>query len=149
MKKMLLTLTALSTFALQSPAFADEKEEVNNAFANWRSALSDGNVDDIVKLYDKDAVLLATLAPKPLTTQDERKDYFARLTAKPKLSATVDAEYIKLLDEDNAVISGLYTFRFEEDGKNIEIPARYSFVYKKENGSWMIAEHHSSKVPQL
>jgi len=45
------------------------------------------------------------------------------------------------------VISGLYTFSFEEDGKMVSIPARFSFVYEKENGKWLIVEHHSSKVP--
>ncbi|MFZ4541387.1 MAG: SgcJ/EcaC family oxidoreductase [Rickettsiales bacterium] len=130
------------------PKASAEEAEVNAAFSNWRKALSSGKAENVVKLYDKDAILLATLAAKPLTTQEQRTEYFTKLTAKTKLSATVDEEHVKLLDEDNAVVSGLYTFRFEEAGKNIEIPARYSFVYEKENGQWMIVEHHSSKVPQ-
>lgn len=148
MKKTLLTMTALTAMCIQSPAWAGEKEEVESAFASWRKALSSGHAENVVKLYDKDAILLATLAAKPITTQEGRMDYFTKLTAKPKLSATVDEEHIKVLDEDNAVVSGLYTFRFEQDGKTVEIPARYSFVYEKENGEWMIMEHHSSKVPQ-
>lgn len=125
-----------------------EESEVNAAFAIWREALSSGKAENVVKLYDKDAILLATLAAKPLTTQEERTEYFTKLTAKPKLTATVTEDHIRMLDEDDAVISGLYTFSFEEDGKKVEIPARFSFVYEKENGKWMIVEHHSSKVPQ-
>lgn len=125
-----------------------EEKEVNAAFANWRKALSSGKADNIVKLYDKDAILLATLAAKPLTTQEARTEYFTKLTAKQKLTATVDEEHTKLLDENSAVLSGLYTFRFEEGGKTVEIPARYSFVFEKEDGQWMIVEHHSSKLPQ-
>jgi hypothetical protein len=101
----------------------------------------------VVKLYDKEAVLLPTLAPQPLLTQEQRMEYFGKLTAKPKLTATVDDEHLKILDNDNAVISGLYTFRFEQDGKTVAIPARYSFVYEKKKEGWMIVEHHSSKVP--
>ncbi|NBX02566.1 MAG: SgcJ/EcaC family oxidoreductase [Alphaproteobacteria bacterium] len=147
MKKLLATAAFIALAS--TSAFAGEKEEVNAAFTNWRKALSSSKAENVVKLYDKDAILLATLAAKPLTTQEQRTEYFSKLTAKPKLTATVDEEHIKLLDEDNAVVSGLYTFRFEEAGKTVEIPARYSFVYEKENGQWMIVEHHSSKVPQL
>lgn len=125
-----------------------EQAEVDAAFASWRAALSSGKAENVVKLYDKDAILLATLAAKPLTTQKDRTEYFTKLTAKAKLAATVTEEHVRLLDEDDAVVTGLYTFSFEEDGKKVEIPARFSFVYEKENGQWMIVEHHSSNVPQ-
>ena len=148
MRKTLLTLTILSVLSIQTPAWAGEKEEVDAAFTSWRTALSSGKAENVVKLYDKDAILLATLAAKPLTTQEQRTEYFTGLTAKPKLTATVNDKHIRLLDEDDAVVSGIYTFSFEEAGKTVEIPARYSFVYEKENGKWMIVEHHSSKVPQ-
>lgn len=125
-----------------------EEAEVDKAFAEWREALSNGKAENVVKLYDKDAILLATLAAKPITTQEGRTEYFTKLTSKSKLTATVDEEHIKLLDADNAVVSGLYTFSFEENGSKLEIPARYSFVYEKVKGKWVIVEHHSSKVPE-
>jgi len=53
-----------------------------------------------------------------------------------------------VLDEDHALVSGLYTFRVNEGGAPVVIPARYSFVYEKDDGKWMIVEHHSSKVPE-
>jgi uncharacterized protein (TIGR02246 family) len=148
MKKSILTLSALLLLATQSPAWANEKDEVNQAFAQWRTSLSSGSAENVVALYEKDAVLLATLAATPLTTQEQRMVYFATLTAKPKLATTVTEEHIRLLGKNDAIVSGLYTFSFEENGKKVEIPARFSFVYEKENGKWMIIEHHSSKVPQ-
>lgn len=152
MKKS-LSLTVLFA-VIATPVWADthpkaETKEVTTAFANWRQALSSGKAANIVNLYDKNAILLATLAAKPITTQEQRTEYFTKLTAKPKLAATVTEEHVRLLDEDDAVVSGLYTFSFEEDGKKVEIPARFSFVYEKENGAWMIVEHHSSQVPQV
>jgi uncharacterized protein (TIGR02246 family) len=146
MKKTLLTFVVLS--AISAPAFANEKEEVTEAFATWRTALSGGKAEPVVQLYEKDAILLATLNDKPLKTQEARTDYFKTLTAKPKLKATVTEENVRILDEDTAVISGLYTFSFEQDGKKVKVPARFSFVYEKENDKWMIVEHHSSKVPE-
>lgn len=128
--------------------FSKEEHEVDKAFANWRIALSSGKVENIVNLYDKDAILLATLAAEPITTQQKRIEYFTGLMAKPKLKATVNEEYIRLLDLNSALVSGIYTFSFTEDGKTVEIPARYTFVFEEEDGHWMIVEHHSSKIPK-
>lgn len=147
MKTTTALIAACFAFALHSPAWANERDEVKAAFAEWRTALASGKAENIVKLYDTDAILLATLAATPLTTQQARTEYFTTLMARPQLSATVDQEYITLLDEDDAMVNGIYTFRFEEAGKTVEIPARYSFVYEKENDRWMIVAHHSSTVP--
>lgn len=157
MKKTIITLSIIGLFAMPSYAlagefaarnsFSSEKDEVITAFTKWREALSSGNAANVVKLYEENAILLPTLSPKVLTTQSARSDYFTTLVAKPKLQATVNEEHTRILDSDNAIVSGLYTFSFEENGKRVDVPARFSFVYEKENGQWMIVEHHSSKVP--
>lgn len=147
MKKLLLvsTLFILSAYSI---AWAGEKKEVDQAFTNWRVALTSGSPENVVKLYESDAILLPTLSPKPITNQEGRIQYFSKLLAKPKLSTSVEEEHIKLLDESKAVISGLYTFMYEQEGKTVKIPARYSFVFEKIKNNWMIAEHHSSKLPE-
>lgn len=140
--------TAATTIApAEKLSAAAERAEVKAAFAAWRAVLSGGKAAPVVALYAKDAVLLATLANKPILDQAGRTAYFTTLTAKPQLKATVNEEFVRLLDEDDAVISGVYTFSFEDAGKPVSIPARYTFVFKKLNGSWMIVEHHSSKMP--
>ncbi len=149
--KKLLFATAITALIWQTPASANEykaeEKEVEAAFTSWRKALASGKAENVVNLYAKDAVLLATLSQKPITNQKDRMDYFNVLTAKPKLAASLTGQHIRMLDEDDAVISGLYTFSFEEGGKKVEIPARYSFVYEKQNSKWLIVEHHSSKEP--
>lgn len=147
MKKLLITTGFIAMIA--TSALAAEKEEVQAAFSNWRNALSSGKAENVVKLYDKDAILIATLAEKPLLTQEQRTEYFTKLTARAKLAVKLTEEHIRMLDENDAVVSGLYTFSFEENGQLMEIPARYSFVYEKEGDNWMIMDHHSSKIPEL
>jgi len=38
-------------------------------------------------------------------------------------------------------------FTFDRKGQHITVPARYSFVCKKERMGWFIVEHHSSEFP--
>lgn len=147
MKKLFLAATAMALLA--TPAMANTKADVGAAFSQWRTALSSGNAETIVNLYESDAILLATLAEKPITNQKDRLTYFTTLTANPKLKATVTEEHTRMLDKDTALVSGLYTFSFEQDGKTKEIPARYTFVYEVRDGQWMIVEHHSSMVPSV
>ena len=35
--------------------------------------------------------------------------------------------------------------KYFDDGSTTRVPARFTFVYEKENGHWLIANHHSSK----
>lgn len=126
-----------------------EKTAVQSAFAAWRSALSSGKAQTIVALYADDAVLLATLAQQPILTQADRTAYFSTLMAKPKLAVKLDEEHVRLLDDNSAVVSGLYTFSYNDQGQSVKIPARYTFVFEDMGGQWKIVEHHSSKIPPL
>lgn len=49
---------------------------------------------------------------------------------------------------DFAIHGGDYTFAWQgADGATVEVLARFTFAYRKENGEWHIVEHHSSKMP--
>jgi len=49
--------------------------------------------------------------------------------------------------KDIFIRSGKYVFTYYKKDERIEIPARYSFVCKKEKTCWYILEHHSSEFP--
>ena len=113
----------------------------------WTEALGNGHDETTVTaLYDNDATLLATFDPKPLETRDEIAGYFHKLTQNPELKATVQTETIDLFG-NAAVASGLYTFSYKKDGRLVELPARYTFVYRKTPHGWAIVRHHSSALP--
>jgi len=59
----------------------------------------------------------------------------------------VHSEKIDLFG-DAAVASGLYTFSYRKDGRLVELPARYTFVYRKTTDGWAIVRHHSSALPE-
>jgi uncharacterized protein (TIGR02246 family) len=70
------------------------------------------------------------------------------LTQKPDLQVVFNNQNVRVLDENTATNSGLYTFSFTENGKTVEVPARYTFLYEKRGDRWMIVEHHSSIRPE-
>ena len=42
----------------------------------WSNAVNSHNIEDVLSLYDQDAVLVATFSPVPLTSNDSIKSYF-------------------------------------------------------------------------
>jgi uncharacterized protein (TIGR02246 family) len=138
---------ATAAVEANAPAKVDVKKEVQDAFATWRTTLSGGKAEPIVALYAEDAVLLATLHNQPINNQKDRTEYFKGLTAKKDLKVKLDKEMVRVLDDATAAVSGTYTFSFEDAGKTVTVPARYSYVFEKIGGKWLIVEHHSSKFP--
>lgn len=149
MKKAMHLTAVVILLTVNVPAWAGPKEDINAAYNTWAAALSSGKADNVVNLYADDAVLLATLAEKPIVNQSQRLEYFKTLVSKHEMKVELTELHTRLLDDDNAVLSGLYTFSFKDGDKTTSIPARFTFVYEKERGKWMIVEHHSSKVPHI
>ena len=69
-----------------------------------------------------------------------------KFTALRRLKAETNESIVRIFG-DTAVNSGLYTFRYEKDGKVVNVPARFSFTYRKDGDKWKIVDHHSSVVP--
>ena len=126
---------------------AQPQAEIHAALQQWTEALAGHDEKPVTALYDKDATVLATFDPKPLETPGEIAAYFHKLTQNPELKATVQSEKIDLFG-DAAVASGLYTFNYKKDGQLLELPARYTFVYRKTPHGWAIVRHHSSALPE-
>lgn len=160
MKKLLIAIALIAGLGWHVPANAYSKApttpgateqkiiSAKTALEFWAKSISGGNAQKIVDLYDNDAVLLATLAAKPITDQAGRIAYFEKLTAKPEMKVTLQEMFEKEISPAAAVISGTYTFSFRDGDKTVAIPARYTFLFMKHNGKWMINQHHSSRLPE-
>jgi uncharacterized protein (TIGR02246 family) len=142
---LLLILIISSGFA--SAAWAGDKEDVAAAAAKWSDAFSAETPDRLLSLYDHEAVLWGTLSPTRRDTPEAIRDYMTNaFKASPGHKVSFGDELIRVYG-NTAINTGYYTFTYNKDGENKSLPARYSFVYLKRDGQWLIVDHHSSAIP--
>lgn len=147
--KVCLGLILLAIFSLQ-PIFSietlDSKADIEKLFNQWNASLQTGSPEKVASNYADDAILIPTISNKIRHNHEEIKIYFEHfLTKKPV--AIIDEENIMIFG-DIAINSGLYTFDIVLGGEHEKIKARYTFVYHKVDGRWLIVEHHSSVLPE-
>ena len=150
--KLLRATAAISILAgpLLSPtlAHADDRADVEAATSSWIGAFNRKNVGDIVALYAPDAVLLGTSSPLLRDSPDLVRDYFKDMPSLGDAVITLGERRVQVID-DIAISTGFYTRSArQQDGETVRNPARFSFVYQKRNGRWLIVNHHSSALPQ-
>jgi len=127
-----------------------EKQAVQNAYYSWCKAISEakGNPQLVVKFYAPDATLMPTLSADILhNTDGGLNEYFTHLTSYRDIHC-VPQKLTTRIKGQIATNNGLYDFvYFNDQGKQQNLPARFTFIYKKINGEWLITQHHSSKLP--
>ena len=123
-------------------------ELVEAQFTHFTDAWATGDPNKVADLFAGDAVLLATLSNTFRTTPEEIADYFAHfLVNKPV--ARIDESAIRL-GCDAAARFGTWTIDLTDPrtGEKSVVPARFTFIYRFEDGRWLIDHLHSSKMPE-
>ncbi len=123
------------------------KEEVATATAVWVAALNSREPVRITVLYDAEAVFWGTTSKTIRATPAAVAEYFQTAPQRPTVRCTLGEQHIRIYGE-MAINSGYYTFSEVVDGKTEVRPARFTFVFRKRDGKWMIVDHHSSRVPE-
>lgn len=103
-------------------------------------------MDQIMALYAPDAIMISTFAQDPLTKREQIEEFFQMVVVNPDIDVKILESHPRTYDQ-LATNSGRYALSYTQDGESVTIPARFTFVYKLENGKWMIVEHHSSRMP--
>jgi len=147
----LLGLTLMG-FAMGTRAAEDgtdaEKAEIAAVTAGWVEAFNARDPERIAALYAPDAVFWGTSSKTIRTTPEAVLEYFRESTTlRPRLRTALVDQHIRVFD-DIGINTGAYTSRDIRDGQEILNPSRFTFVYRRIDGRWMIIEHHSSRVPQ-
>ena len=138
----------VATSRASSPSKAPSKAQVHALFDRWNTRLQTGDPEKVADLYAPDAVLLPTLSPEVRTTHAGIVDYMEHFLAKNPSGEEIQS-VVKVLDPRTAIDTGVYRFTFHNaDGTTSSTAdARYTFVYEKRHGEWLIINHHSSLMP--
>ena len=113
----------------------------------WMKTICSNNVEAIVSMYKKEAVLLGTLDGKLRNGHSEIKEYFdffVKLQPCGKITSIAEEDFGH---RRVGVANGTYDFELTENGEKTIIPARFTFVLERAGTKWKIHSHHSSKQP--
>ncbi len=143
--RLSIPLFALLCF-FAGPAWADVEADVDAATASWISAFNRKSTADIVALYANDAVFFGTSSPVLRDRPELVREYFKALPSLGDATISLGEHRIQVFG-DTAVSTGFYNRSSMEQGKVVVSPARFSFVYAKRKGRWLIVNHHSSALP--
>ncbi len=128
--------------------FSEKTSIGYQVYTEWVDAMicPKNDVNRVLNLYHQNAILLPTFSPIICTNHEQLHNYFKNLITLPTLSITTDDFWS---EECNSLIinSGVYTFNYLSQDRQITVPARFSFVYKKYDDQWLIINHHSSVLP--
>jgi len=145
--RALLACTVLAGAMLSTAAMADDRADVEAATGRWIDAFNRKSVSGIVALYAPDAALFGTSSPVLRDSPALVLDYFKDLPALGDAVITIEDRRVQVFG-DIAVSTGFYTRAARQNGETVRNPARFTFVYQKRNGEWLIINHHSSALPQ-
>jgi uncharacterized protein (TIGR02246 family) len=142
-----LSLLACSAFA-RGPAEDAVSAQVAAATTEWISTFNTRDAARISALYAPDAILWGTVSKTIRTTPEEILEYFEESsTRRPNLRMVLGEYHVRLYG-DIAINSGYYSSHDPVDGKEVVIPMRFTFTYRREADRWMIVNHHSSRFAQ-
>lgn len=121
------------------------EDHVANLFHLWNDALDTLDPEAVANRFTKNAVLLPTVSDVPRTTHESIKDYFAMfLKSKPR--GRILESHVQC-GPNWAKDVGVYEFTLRGDNNKI-VQARYTFIYRYEDGQWKISHQHSSQMPE-
>ncbi|MEZ5691798.1 MAG: DUF4440 domain-containing protein [Rickettsiales bacterium] len=123
-----------------------EAPDISSALVDWKQAVEGKSVDKILSLYDKDAIMISTFVLQPMTKREELVGYYKKVIENPDVRVKIEDTHPRQFG-DMAVNTGKYVLSYTQEGEEVVVPARFSFVYQLRDGKWIIVDHHSSAVP--
>ena len=138
----------LALVSLMAPVvtLAAPQDDVTAAMRAWAEAYNSRDPQKIQALYAPDAVFWGTSSPTLRDTPALIGEYFKNSPSQPNARVELGDFKVRVWG-DTAASTGSYTFTDMRDGQTVRRPARFSLVFHRQNGRWMIVDHHSSSVP--
>ena len=118
------------------------------ALDQWTSRVNTLALDELLALYDEDAVLFPTFSDALLTNKEAIRGYFEELCEQQDLEVSVDEGSVvtQSFSDGLHAVSGIYRWRFDKADDALVLQARFTFVFDLARTS-PILHHHSSQLP--
>jgi uncharacterized protein (TIGR02246 family) len=152
-RKHLYTYFNTHQEAKASPAIAPaevakitDEEQVRQTLNQWIVAVNSRAPERVAKLYETNAVLQPAICNMMHDTPGMRINYLNHLTDSAYVHATLNRAVVRIKG-DIAIVDGTYTFTHSKRKKATTTPERFSMVLERTGGTWLITDHHASKVP--
>lgn len=142
---LILALIVISSF-IARPGNATAAPDVGQALTTWKAAVESGKLKDVMKLYDKKAMMIPTFAQSPLTKYEQIQEYYKVVLANEGIHVEILESHPRIFG-DIAIDDGRYELSYIQEGEEVSVPARFTFVYQLEGGKWLIIDHHASQMP--
>ncbi|WP_298162390.1 SgcJ/EcaC family oxidoreductase [Brevundimonas sp.] len=120
---------------------------VEAQFERFNAAWATQDPDVVTALFTEEPVLLPTLSNVPRTTRESIRDYFVGFLRNRPVGR-IDTSSVEI-DCRTASRVGTWTVTLTDpaSGAARDVAARYSFIYRFEQGDWKIDHLHSSVMP--
>ncbi len=125
---------------------AADKKNLTDFINDWAFGVNNHSLPAVVGCYDMNGLLWGTFAKELREGHHKIKGYFEHLFELEDVHVKFESGEVRQY-KDIYIQSGKYVFTFKRKKELISVPARYSFVCKKEKTGWFILEHHSSEFP--
>lgn len=109
------------------------------ALRTWTDAVRARDINKILKLYDKRAFMIGAMDADQTSVrygQDEINEYFIKLFMDPINEFGLSSYAAILLDDDRVLCIGYYGWVSSKP-----IRAKFSFLFHKVEGDWLIKSH--------
>lgn len=120
-------------------------EGIRAATAAWVAAYNTRDPARITSAYAPDAVFWGTTSKTIRATPADVAEYFKSAANRPNARVRIADEHPRAWGSVG-VNSGSYFFSDERDGQRTERPARFTMVFHRRDGKWVLVDHHSSEV---
>jgi hypothetical protein len=116
----------------------------------WLQAVNNGEIENILALYNENAVLIPTFSNRILNNPVKIRNYFEQLKTRDKLSVSLHEKLVNVqkITENIYTLSGIYCWHFAIDDELLSFEARFSYVIDLSLTSPII-HHHSSQIPRM
>ena len=125
---------------------AAERKLLQDFINDWAFGINKHSLPAVVGCYDYNGLLWGTFAKELREGHSKIKGYFEHLFELEDIHVEFKSGEVRQYKEIY-IQSGKYIFSYKKKGQAVSVPARYSFVCKREKTGWFILEHHSSEFP--